>query len=66
MLSRSIEVILQEELVDSVKPGDRVSIIGVFRPVEIGSTRASGMFKSIVLATSLKTLNPVGESLLTP
>ena len=33
MLPRSIEVILEHDLVDRVKPGDRVQCIGVYRPL---------------------------------
>jgi len=31
MLPKSIEVVLEEDLVDKVKPGDRVEVIGVYK-----------------------------------
>jgi len=33
LMPRSIEVIIMQDLVDKVKPGDRVKIIGVFKSV---------------------------------
>ncbi|HIQ23951.1 MAG TPA: minichromosome maintenance protein MCM [Pyrodictium delaneyi] len=41
-LPRSIEVVLQDELVDSARPGDRISIVGVVRvrPDSVSKKRA--------------------------
>lgn len=33
LLSRKVDILLQQELVDSAKPGDRVQIIGIVKPI---------------------------------
>lgn len=64
-LSRSIEVILQDDLVDATKPGDRVQINGIFRPLVGGSTFSGGTFKTVVVATSVRLLQAQIEASLT-
>lgn len=44
-LPRSVEVILEHDLVDHVKPGDRVQCIGVYRPQS--RTNANGTVKPV-------------------
>ncbi|EPZ34230.1 MCM-domain-containing protein [Rozella allomycis CSF55] len=54
-LPRSIDVMLDEDLVDRVKPGDRVQIIGIYRAA--GSSFNGiipGVFRTIVLANNVK------------
>ena len=55
-LPRSVEVILEHDLVDHVKPGDRVQCIGVYRPV--ARNHQNGAIKPIfgthLLCNSLK------------
>ena len=46
-------MILENDLVDSCKPGDRVQVSGVFRVVHSGQ---SGAFKSVLIATGLESL----------
>jgi DNA replication licensing factor MCM3 len=65
LLSRSIEIVLQDDLVDLTKPGDRVQINGVFRPLTGGFTYSSGTFKTVVVATSVRQLQAQTESNLT-
>ena len=52
-LPRSVDVILEHDLVDRVKPGDRVQCIGVYRPLgSSGVTKSgssSGIFKTTLL-----------------
>ncbi|CAB4063702.1 MCM3 [Lepeophtheirus salmonis] len=53
-LPRSVDVILENDLVDSLKPGDRVQIIGVFRCLpgkKNGFT--TGTFKTVLIATNV-------------
>ena len=60
-LPRSVEVILEYDLVDSVKPGDRVQCVGIYRPLGGSSggsssmgTATSGIFKSVLLCNNMK------------
>lgn len=55
-LPRSIEVVLQDDLVDKVKPGDRMQIVGLFKCVASQSTSFSGNFKTVLIASSLHSL----------
>ena len=56
-LPRSAEVMLEDDLVDSCKPGDRVSLVGVYKalpPRAQGSV--SGTFRAVLLANSVRQL----------
>jgi len=61
LLPRSVTVIMEDDLVDKVKPGDRVQVIGVFKCLEIGSTKFTATFKSVLIATGIETLNGDNE-----
>lgn len=52
-MPRSTQVILENDLVDKCKPGDRVEVTGVFRVVHYGQ---SGDFKSYLVATGVESL----------
>lgn len=62
LLSRSIEVVLQDDLVDQIKPGDRVQINGVLRPLVNGQTFSSGTFRTVLVATSVTSLQAAAEN----
>ncbi|ODV60703.1 MCM DNA helicase complex subunit MCM3 [Ascoidea rubescens DSM 1968] len=51
-LPRSIEIILDDDLVDIVKPGDRVQIVGIYRTLGAGQNNISS-FKTIIIANSI-------------
>lgn len=53
-LPRSVDIILDDDLVDKVKPGDRIQIIGTFRclPSKRGGY-TSGTFRLVVYAALL-------------
>lgn len=57
MLSRSVEVLLQEDLVDQVKPGERVQIIGIPRPTPTGQTIHNCVFKVTMMAIGITKIN---------
>ncbi|XP_077989716.1 zygotic DNA replication licensing factor mcm3-like [Glandiceps talaboti] len=57
-LPRSVDIIVDNDLVDKCKPGDRVQIIGIYRclPSKKGGY-TSGTFRTILLANNIKTLS---------
>ena len=58
-LPRSVELIMDHDLVDRVKPGDRVQIVGVYRALATGSSgqaSTSGVFKTVILVNDVRIL----------
>ncbi|KAK4193680.1 putative DNA replication licensing factor mcm3 [Podospora australis] len=57
-LPRGVDVILDDDLVDRVKPGDRVQIVGVFRTLGNRNTNHnSALFKTVLLANNIVLLS---------
>ena len=56
-LPRSIEVILEGDLVDKVKPGDRIQVNGVFKTISTMATNTSGGVKTVLIGTNVQQLN---------
>ncbi|KAF7915378.1 hypothetical protein EAE99_010151 [Botrytis elliptica] len=57
-LPRGVDVILDDDLVDKVKPGDRVQLVGIYR--SLGNRNAghsSALFKTVVLANNVVLLS---------
>ena len=57
-LPRGVDVILDDDLVDKVKPGDRVQLVGIYR--SLGNRNAghnSALFKTVVLANNIVMLS---------
>ena len=57
-LPRGVDVILDDDLVDKVKPGDRVQLVGIYR--SLGNRNAghnSALFKTVVLANNVVMLS---------
>ena len=53
-LPRGVDVILDDDLVDKVKPGDRVQLVGIYR--SLGNRNAghnSALFKTVLLANNV-------------
>ncbi|XP_033856991.1 maternal DNA replication licensing factor mcm3-like [Acipenser ruthenus] len=57
-LPRSVDVIADDDLVDQVKPGDRVQVIGIYRclPAKHGGF-TSGTFRTILLSSYVKLMS---------
>lgn len=55
-LPRSVDVVLDDDLVDLTKPGDRIQIVGVFRAMGGGSNNNSA-FKTVILGNSVYPLH---------
>lgn len=64
-LPRSIEVILEKELVDKAKPGDRIDVVGIYRAVNSGFSAHNGIFKTILLALNLSHINDIESNTIT-
>ena len=61
-LPRSVDIVLEHDLVDAVKPGDRVRIVGVYRALHPRATGTmSGVFASLLIATGVSKLGGVGD-----
>lgn len=57
LLPRSVDVVLDGDLVDSCKPGDRVQIVGIYRALPFtsqGETR--GLFRSVLVANHVRAI----------
>lgn len=58
-LPRSIDLVLDHDLVDRVKPGDRVRVTGIYRALATASSGQSftdGTFKTVILVNDLQIL----------
>ncbi|GMH78018.1 hypothetical protein TrVE_jg9723 [Triparma verrucosa] len=56
-LPRSVDVIVSNDLVDQVKPGDRIQTMGVFRALGSNATNeTSGIFRTVVVANNMRVL----------
>ncbi|XP_031590017.2 DNA replication licensing factor MCM3 [Oreochromis aureus] len=57
-LPRSVDIILDNDLVDAVKPGDRVQVVGTYRclPGKKGGF-TSGTFRTIMIACHIKQMS---------
>ena len=62
LLPSSIDVVLDDDLVDSCKPGDRVSIVGIYRALPSKSgAEGSGVFKAVLIANHVKQMTAGGS-----
>lgn len=53
-LPRSVDVVLDDDLVDKVKPGDRIQLVGIFRALgNRGGGSGSSTFRTLILANNI-------------
>jgi DNA replication licensing factor MCM3 len=58
-LPRSTQLVIEHDLVDKIKPGDRVMVVGIYRalaPAGQGQQTSSGIFRTTVLVNSIQIL----------
>lgn len=57
-LPRSVEIVMDEDLVDSCKPGDRVQLVGMYRSMgnRVGQSQTS-TFRTIMIGNSIHLLS---------
>ena len=55
-LPRSIEVILEDDLVDKVKPGDRIQVNGVYKSSAYKGSVTNSSVRTILIATGIQNL----------
>ena len=57
-MPRSVDVVLENDLVDCCKPGDRVQVTGVFRVMHVG---LAGRLRNYLVAIGVESLNAEKE-----
>ena len=55
-MPRSIMIVLDGDIVDKVKPGDRIEVTGIFKTIANMGSRTTGLFRTILMATGVETL----------
>ncbi|KAJ5142778.1 uncharacterized protein N7515_001565 [Penicillium bovifimosum] len=57
-LPRSVDVILDDDLVDTAKPGDRIQLVGIYRTLgNRNAGNASATFRTVVMANNIVQLS---------
>jgi len=59
-LPRSVEVLVENDLVDRVKPGDRIRVIGAYRALpnaHMAARRSNSVFSTILIANNIQLIN---------
>jgi DNA replication licensing factor MCM3 len=62
-LPRSVDVILDDDLVDKAKPGDRIQLVGIYRTLgNRNASSGSSTFRTSVMANNIIQLSSKGGS----
>lgn len=56
MMPHSVEVVLEDDLVDKVKPGDRIQVVGIYKAITSDNSMQNGIFKGVLIATNINVL----------
>lgn len=61
-LPRSVDVIMDDDLVDRVKPGDRVQLVGIYRSLgNRNASSGSSTFRTLILGNNVVLLSSKGN-----
>ncbi|EMR08884.1 hypothetical protein PNEG_02668 [Pneumocystis murina B123] len=60
-LPRSIDVVMDDDLVDRVKPGDRIQLVGLYRALGNRNASSSSTFRTIIIANNVILLSSKGN-----